>query len=211
MNYTLKQRLIDMRILNAKSQKWIADELGVNRHTVARWESGVSIPCSENISQLCKLFDVPIDFFLGDSTTARKLLDEAKDKVLASSQERENIETIDEVAASSNVIYDENSENNIGGIVEEQLKNWSSRCSRRLLVAASIFFGIAATACFFITACIGIMIFPLPENPTLEVATDFVSIEHFVIFLSLSLVSAICLILLTVKLVKGHTNATKGA
>lgn len=52
------------------SQAALADELGISRQSVAKWESGKSRPDLENIACLCKLFGCTMDELVYGSTSA---------------------------------------------------------------------------------------------------------------------------------------------
>ena len=43
------------------SQEYIAEQLGVSRQAIAKWEGGQSSPNSENLIKLANLLSVPID------------------------------------------------------------------------------------------------------------------------------------------------------
>ena len=46
------------------SQEYIAEQLGVSRQAIAKWEGGQSSPNSENLIKLANLLSVPIDELL---------------------------------------------------------------------------------------------------------------------------------------------------
>lgn len=48
-----------------KSQETLADELGVERRTIGKWELGTSIPTIDKVADLCNLLECNIDFLLG--------------------------------------------------------------------------------------------------------------------------------------------------
>lgn len=52
------------------TQQFVADRLGVDRTTYAKYESGASEPNFDMLSQLTRLFDVPTDLLLGKTSTA---------------------------------------------------------------------------------------------------------------------------------------------
>lgn len=49
------------------SQEQLAEELGVSRQSVSKWESGQAYPEMDKVLQLCKLFDVNIDELLNQN------------------------------------------------------------------------------------------------------------------------------------------------
>ena len=48
------------------SQEALAAKLSISRQAVSRWETGESVPDTEKIIQLSKLFDVSTDYLLLD-------------------------------------------------------------------------------------------------------------------------------------------------
>lgn len=60
--------LRELRTVNKLSQAQIAYKLGIERSTVAHWESGKSSPNYEVISKLADIFGVSVDFLVGKTT-----------------------------------------------------------------------------------------------------------------------------------------------
>ena len=52
------------------SQEELADRLGVTRQAVSKWETGKSVPDSENIRRMTAVLAVSADYFLGSDSTA---------------------------------------------------------------------------------------------------------------------------------------------
>ena len=48
------------------SQEELASQITVSRQAVSKWELGESIPDTENVIQLCRLFRVSADYLLND-------------------------------------------------------------------------------------------------------------------------------------------------
>lgn len=61
---TMGERLLDLRKRRGLSQEELAAQLSVSRQTISRWEMGTSKPDTQNILQLCKIFDVSADYLL---------------------------------------------------------------------------------------------------------------------------------------------------
>lgn len=55
------------RALRSMSQADLANELGVSRLTVARWELGESTPSVDTITKIADFFGVSTDYILGRS------------------------------------------------------------------------------------------------------------------------------------------------
>ena len=66
-----KDILYELRTRNGLSQEALADKLYVTRQAVSRWENGETVPNTETLKLLSKMFDVSINTLLG---TPRKLV-----------------------------------------------------------------------------------------------------------------------------------------
>ena len=66
---TLGTKLQNLRKQSGMSQETLAGQLGVSRQAVSRWELDASLPETENIIKLAKLFDVSFDYLLNDDIT----------------------------------------------------------------------------------------------------------------------------------------------
>ncbi len=63
----LADKIIDLRKKNGWSQEDLAEQLGVSRQSVSKWESAQSVPDLARIIQLSELFGVSTDYLLKDS------------------------------------------------------------------------------------------------------------------------------------------------
>ena len=52
------------------SQEQLADQLGVSRQAVSKWEVGQSFPTTENLLALADLFQVPLEHFTSSGASA---------------------------------------------------------------------------------------------------------------------------------------------
>ncbi len=66
-----KDVILGLRNKNNLSQEELAEKVFVTRQAVSRWETGETIPNTETLKQLSKLFDVSINTLLG---TPRQLI-----------------------------------------------------------------------------------------------------------------------------------------
>lgn len=57
----LENRISEVRKAKGYTQEYVADQLGVSRQAVTKWESGSSRPNTENLLKLADLFDMTID------------------------------------------------------------------------------------------------------------------------------------------------------
>ena len=66
-----KNVILELRTQNGLSQDELAEKLYVTRQAVSRWETGETVPNTETLKLLSKLFDVSINTLLG---SPRKLI-----------------------------------------------------------------------------------------------------------------------------------------
>ena len=66
-----KQIILELRVKNGLSQEELAERVYVTRQAVSRWEQGETVPNTETLKRLSKLFDVSINTLLG---SPRKLV-----------------------------------------------------------------------------------------------------------------------------------------
>lgn len=62
----LADKIIELRKKNGWSQEELADQLGVSRQAVSKWESASSIPDLERVLAMSRLFGVSTDYLLKD-------------------------------------------------------------------------------------------------------------------------------------------------
>ncbi len=63
----LADKIIDLRKKNGWSQEELAEQLGVSRQSVSKWESAQSVPDMGRVVQMSELFGVSTDYLLKDS------------------------------------------------------------------------------------------------------------------------------------------------
>ena len=61
---TLAERLKSYRIEKRMTQEYVAEQLGVSRQAVSKWENGTSEPSTSNLVALAKLFEVEVSVLL---------------------------------------------------------------------------------------------------------------------------------------------------
>ena len=66
----MKDRFIQLRREKQMTQAELAEALNVSRQAVSRWETGASIPSMDSLIELSKLYDVPVDYFMGKAVPA---------------------------------------------------------------------------------------------------------------------------------------------
>ncbi len=68
---TTKDVILELRTKSGLSQDELAEKIFVTRQAVSRWENGETVPNTETLKLLSKLFDVSINTLLG---SPRKLI-----------------------------------------------------------------------------------------------------------------------------------------
>lgn len=63
---TLREKLIQLRDKAGVSQLTLADELGVTRQTVSRWESGRTVPSEKALQALAENYQVSVAWLSGE-------------------------------------------------------------------------------------------------------------------------------------------------
>lgn len=66
----LADKIADLRKKNGWSQEELANQLGVSRQAVSKWESASSIPDLDKIVKMSLIFGVSTDYLLKDSLEA---------------------------------------------------------------------------------------------------------------------------------------------
>ncbi|MDD4371967.1 MAG: helix-turn-helix transcriptional regulator [Anaerostipes sp.] len=61
------KKLLILRKEKGLSQEKLAEQIGVSRQAISKWELGTAIPDTENIVQISEFFRVPIEYLLLDS------------------------------------------------------------------------------------------------------------------------------------------------
>lgn len=65
METKFPERLKELRQQKGVSQREIAKAVGVSQTGFLRWEQGKNQPTLENLMELCKYFDVSVDYLIG--------------------------------------------------------------------------------------------------------------------------------------------------
>ena len=81
MNNQFSENLKKIRKENNLSQEQLADELGVSRQAISKWESGAAYPEMDKIIALCNKFNVNIDDLLHKDIKETKGEEESKKKI----------------------------------------------------------------------------------------------------------------------------------
>ena len=66
----IADRIKYLREKNNKTQSALAKQLGITRASVNAWEMGISVPSTQYIVELSRIFDVSTDYLLGVEKSA---------------------------------------------------------------------------------------------------------------------------------------------
>ena len=66
----LGEKILKLRKEKGMSQEELASQITVSRQAISKWELGESVPDTENIIQLCKIFSISADYLLNDDIEA---------------------------------------------------------------------------------------------------------------------------------------------
>lgn len=58
------EKLRQLRRREQMTQQGLADALGLDRTTVTKYESGVTVPPAESIKKICRVFKVSMDYMM---------------------------------------------------------------------------------------------------------------------------------------------------
>ena len=64
LKHDIADKIITLRKRNGWSQEELAEQLGISRQSVSKWESGGSIPDLDKIIRMSSLFGVSTDYLL---------------------------------------------------------------------------------------------------------------------------------------------------
>lgn len=75
---TLGEKIKEQRIAHGLSQETLAEAMGVSRQAVTKWEVDQSVPSSEKLILLAKLFHISLDALIGNEVTSREVPQDKK-------------------------------------------------------------------------------------------------------------------------------------
>lgn len=103
------ENLQKLRKVKNISQESLAEELGVSRQTIGKWENGTTYPETECLIQISDFFDMSIDTLLKGTVAETNITetlssDKADDKVF-SQTEQPNRSTVDQRQRNRNIRF----------------------------------------------------------------------------------------------------------
>ncbi len=86
-----EEKIVELRKAKGLSQEELAEQLGVSRQAVSRWELGQTLPDIPNLLQLCELFGVSADYLVKDEEQANVKNDQNAKTIAKLTREREKV------------------------------------------------------------------------------------------------------------------------
>ena len=84
-----EEKIVELRKQKGLSQEELAEQLGVSRQAVSRWELGQTLPDIPNLLQLCELFGVSADYLVRDEEQVAAKSDQSAKTIVKLTRERE--------------------------------------------------------------------------------------------------------------------------
>ena len=77
---TATNNLAFLRTEKGLSQEKLAEMLDVSRQTISRWESGETLPSTDNLIRLSQTLGVSVDYLMGNTTLEPKIAVAAEER-----------------------------------------------------------------------------------------------------------------------------------
>ena len=107
----LGNKLYELRKKSGLSQEALADKLGVSRQAVSKWECGESLPDTDNLITISKLFEISLDELVGNSFGKNEENLEGKSAPLAGAKDAfetsETTESTEQIISDAAIIVDD--------------------------------------------------------------------------------------------------------
>lgn len=78
----LKDKILKLRKTKGFSQQELADQLGVSRQSISKWELGESLPDLNNIITLSEVFNVSTDYLLKEEVVENEINRDKSQKIM---------------------------------------------------------------------------------------------------------------------------------
>lgn len=85
----LSEKLYELRKKGGLSQEQLAEQLGVSRQAISKWESGKAVPESDTLISLSKYFDVTLDYLLKENATPSEVIKDSEQTEVKTNRGRE--------------------------------------------------------------------------------------------------------------------------
>ena len=75
----LSEKLYELRKKSGLSQEQLAEQLGVSRQAISKWESGKSVPESDTLVSISQYFNVTLDYLMKDNIPTSEATNKAEE------------------------------------------------------------------------------------------------------------------------------------
>lgn len=75
---SLSEKLYELRKKGGLSQEQLAEQLGVSRQAISKWESGKAVPESDTLISISKYFDVTLDYLLKENANPSEVITDSE-------------------------------------------------------------------------------------------------------------------------------------
>ena len=93
-----EEKLMALRKKGGMSQEELADQLGVSRQAISRWELGTTLPDAPNLLKLSNLFCVTVDYLLRDECESECDLLSSKNEMSTTAQKKRELYLVATIA-----------------------------------------------------------------------------------------------------------------
>lgn len=76
---TIGEKIKELRTVNRISQEKIAEMLDVSRQAVSKWETGQTLPTTDNLISLAKIFNVSVEQLVHPNTRVELVMEVKKE------------------------------------------------------------------------------------------------------------------------------------
>ena len=84
----LSEKLYELRKKDGLSQEQLAEQLGVSRQAISKWESGKAVPESDTLISISKYFDVTLDYLMKENESISEVVTDIKETQTNSGREK---------------------------------------------------------------------------------------------------------------------------
>lgn len=103
---TLSEKIISLRKHSGWSQEELANQLGVTRQSVSKWEAGTSIPDIKKVIQMSEIFGVTTDYLLRDDMSDEQIaitphVEKSKEKTISMEEANSFMEVSKELSVKT--------------------------------------------------------------------------------------------------------------
>ena len=83
----LPEKIVTLRKSRGLSQEALAEQLGISRQAISRWETGKAVPTVDNLACLSRLYGVPMEALLYGDEGAEPVRQETKEEAVPEPEE----------------------------------------------------------------------------------------------------------------------------